>query len=239
MLNSYLDLIFDVLLAVTGNRYTDGNDVRLVNLGPIALSSSYMSTASSGKHLEDFSHAHIVSLMYKLITSARDTDGLNIGFDRDSYRRKPELINIETIKGKYHVRNMLKDVFGFAEHEKRATYGLGYKLNLTRNSYNSVVKKANATNNARIKINRFEWYLPHYTPSMEQQKTISKQTSGKITTQLQYVERFAFMKEVNTRNFWTSELGTQEGTNFPIWILVGSQQKDRQESQNSNNETFF
>ena len=41
---------------------------------------------SSGKHLEDISHAHIVSLMYKLITSAEDTDDLSIGFDRDSKR---------------------------------------------------------------------------------------------------------------------------------------------------------
>ena len=27
---------------------------------------------------------------------------------------------------------MLKDVFGFAEHQEKATYGLGYKLTLTR-----------------------------------------------------------------------------------------------------------
>ena len=63
LLNSYLDLNFDVLHAVTNNRYTDGNDIRLVNLAPIALFSNYKLTTSSGKHLEDISHAHIVSLM--------------------------------------------------------------------------------------------------------------------------------------------------------------------------------
>ena len=35
LLNSYLDLKFDVLHAATGNRYVDGNDKKLVNLGPI------------------------------------------------------------------------------------------------------------------------------------------------------------------------------------------------------------
>ena len=68
LLNSYIDLNFDVMHAAKNNRFVDGNDIRLVNLGPIALFSNYKLTTSSGKHLEDVSHAHIVSLMYKLIT---------------------------------------------------------------------------------------------------------------------------------------------------------------------------
>ena len=35
LLNSYLELNFDVLHAATNNRYVDGNDIRLVNLGSI------------------------------------------------------------------------------------------------------------------------------------------------------------------------------------------------------------
>ena len=57
LLNSYLDLNFDVLHAATGNRYADGNDIKLVNLGPNALFSNYKLT-SSGNHIEDISHAH-------------------------------------------------------------------------------------------------------------------------------------------------------------------------------------
>ena len=123
-------------------------------------------TTSSGKHLEDVSHAHIVSLMYKLITTAKGCDDLSIGFDRDRTRRRNELTNNKNIKGKYHVRIYLKDVFGFAEHQEKATYGLGYKLSLTRNSDNAVLKKADATVLGKVKINAFEWYVPHYTASM-------------------------------------------------------------------------
>ena len=69
-------------------RYSpDANDIRLVNLGPIALFSNYKLTTSSGKHLEEISHAHIVSLMYKLLTSSKDSDD----FDRSRGRRKNEL----------------------------------------------------------------------------------------------------------------------------------------------------
>ena len=103
MLNSYLELNFDVLQAASINRYVDTIDIRLVNLGAIALFSNYKLTTSSGKHLEENSHAHIVSLMYKLLTSSKDSDDPSIGFDRNRGRRKNELTNNKNIKGKYHI----------------------------------------------------------------------------------------------------------------------------------------
>ena len=238
LLNSYLELNFDVLHAATNNRYADGNDIRLVNLGPIGLFSNYKLTTSSGKHLENIDHAHIVSLMYKLLTSSKGSDDLSIGFDRDRGRRQRELTNNKSQKGKYHVRIYLKDVFGFAEYQEKGTYGLGYKLTLTRNSDNAILNKANAINNGTIKINAIEWYVPHYTPSMQQQGILSKQILNKTPTQIQYPEKSVFMKEVNTQNFWTFELGTQEGINIPTWIFVAFQQNDRQHEQNLNNDTF-
>ena len=223
LLNSYLELNFDVLHATTNNRYAGGNDIRLVDLGPTALFSNYKLTTSSGKHLENIDHAHIVSLMYKLLTSSRGSDDLSIGFERDRNRRQRELTNNKTQKGKFHVRIYLKDVFGFAEHQEKATYGLGYKLTLTRNSDNAVLNKGNAINNGKIKINAIEWYVPHYTPSMQQQAILSKQILNKTPTEIKYPERSVFMKEVNTQNFWTFELGTQEGINIPTWVFVAFQ----------------
>ena len=37
---------------------------------------------------------------------------------------------------------MLKDVFGFAEQQEKATYDLGFKLKLTRNKDDAVIDKA-------------------------------------------------------------------------------------------------
>ena len=238
LLNSYLELNFDVLHAVTNNRYVDGNDIRLVNLGPIALFSNYKLTTSSGKHLENIDHTHIVSLMYKLLSSSKGSDDLSIGFDRDRTRRRNELTNNKSIKGKYHVRIYLKDVFGFAGYQEKGTYGLGYKLIMTRNSDNAALNKGNAINDAKIKINAIELYVPHYTPSLQQQAILSKQIINKTPTQIQYPERSVFMKEVNTQNLWTFELGTQEGVNTRTWIFVAFQQNDRQHDQNLNNDSF-
>ena len=177
--------------------------------------------------------------MYELITTANGCDDLSIGFDRDRDRRRNELTNNKNIKGKYHVRSYLKDVFGFAEHQEKATYGLGYKLTLTRNSDNAVLNKANATPLGKVKINGIEWYVPHYTASMSQQTVLSNQIVNKLHTELKYIERSVFMKEVNTQNLWNFELGTQEGINVPIWIIIGFQQQNRQNSQNENNDTFY
>ena len=115
---------------------------------------------------------------------------------------------------------------------------MGYKLILTRYSDNAVLNKANATTNAKIKINSLEWYVPHYTPSLGEYNKLMTQIRQKTPTNLHYPERSVFMKEVNTQNFWTFELGTQEAINVPIWVFVVFQQMDRQNDQNLNNDTF-
>ena len=50
------------------------------------------------------------------------------------------------------------------------------------------------------------------------------------------MERSLYLKDGNTRHFMTSKLWTQEGMNAPVRIVVSFQQRDRQGSQNSNND---
>ena len=237
MLNSYLELKFDVLQAATGNRYLDGAGMRLVNIGVIALFTVYILARSSGKHLEENNLAHIVSLMYKLLSSSKESDDFSIGFDRNRDKRKREITNNKNTKGKNHLRICL-EVFAFAQHQETATYGLGYIITLTRNSDNAVLNKANATTNAKIKINSSEWYVPHYTPSPGKYNKSMTHIKQKTPTNLHYPERSVFMKEVITQKFWTFEIGTQEGINVPIWVFVVFQQMDRQNDQNLSNDTF-
>ena len=133
---------------------------------------------------------------------------------------------------------MVKDVFGFAEWQEKATYGLGYKLTITRNEDEAVIDKAAGIADARIKIDHIHWYVPHYTPSIQQQNILLNQIVKKIPTELRYIERSVFMKEVNNQNLWNFELGSQENMNVPRYIFIGFQQRDRQDSQNLNIDTF-
>ena len=179
---------FEVVRRAYNSRYANGDDIRLVNLGPVALFSIFKQITSTGKHLEDFSHAHIVSLMYKLISSARDSDDLSIGLNLDRNRRRNELTNEKNIKGKLRVRLLPKDIFGFAEHHEKTTYGLGYKLTLAGNKENSVFQRAVVLAVARIKIAHIHWCVPRYTPSIQRQGILSKLILSKTPTELGYIE---------------------------------------------------
>ena len=115
---------------------------------------------------------------------------------------------------------MLKDKFGFAAHQEKGIYGMSYRLRLTRNTDNAVLNKDKAINNAKIRIDAIEWYVPPYLPCISNQAILSNQILSKTPRDLQYIQRFFFMKDINTQSFWTFELGTQEGINVPIWIIV-------------------
>ena len=84
--------------------------------------------------------------------------------------------------------------------------------------------KVNANNNAKIEILVLIGMYHVTTPFLKQQTLSSKQIVDKTPTELQFIEKFVSMKEVNTQNLWTSELGTPEGINVPIWITIGFQQ---------------
>ena len=186
--NSYLELKFDVLHAATNNRYAFNNDIKLVNLGPIALFSKYRLTTFSWKDLEKSEHDHIACLMYKLLTTARGCDDLYIGFHRDRDTRQRELTNNKKIKGKYHVRIYLKVTFGIAQQQLKGTCGLRYVLTLTRNIDSAVLHEDNAINKTKNKIKCIHWYVPHYTPSIAQQALLLKQIQSNTPTELQYPE---------------------------------------------------
>ena len=149
MLKSHLELNFDVLHAATKNRYADSFDIRLVNLGSIALFSKYRLTTSSVKQLKKIEHGHTACSMSKLLTSARGCDELSIGFDRSRKRSQRELTKNKNIEGKYHVRISSNIILGYSQHQLKRPYGLRYVLSLNRIIDSAVLIEDNAINNAR------------------------------------------------------------------------------------------
>ena len=101
-----------------------------------------------------------------------------------------------------------------------------------------MLDKPRESADARIKIHHIQWYAAHYTPSIEQQGLLSEQILSKTPTENRQIERSVFMKQVNNQNLWNFELGSQESVNVPIRIIIGFQQRDRQDPQNWNIDTF-
>ena len=115
--NSYISLEYEVLKN-DDTRYADGDQISLVNFGPVALFSEAKLVSSSGKHLEKVDNLHPVCLMHKLLTSNQQTSQLMYGFEESQATRRQELTNNETEKGTFFVRIKLKDLLGFADQEK-------------------------------------------------------------------------------------------------------------------------
>ena len=152
-------------------------------------------TNSSGKEKEEIDSAHVICLMYELISSSRDSDDLSIGFHRSNEARERELTDNKTTTGKYHVSIYLKDVFGFAEHQDNCTYGLGYKETIQNKSDNHVVTPRAGTNAeslalaGKVFIDDISQYVPHYTPKLSNQKTMLGHIGYKAATKMSYFKK--------------------------------------------------
>ena len=195
--DSYLELDFSVTHRARAHvGYVEIDHIRLVNLGHIAFLSKYRLPSSSSKEIEQFDNAHVICLMHKLKSSSRDSDDLSIGFHRSIEAQERELTINKTTKGTYHVRNYLKDIFGFAEDQYNCTYGVGYKLTLQRNGDNHVLghpaqanDAANAALAGRVFINDLSLYIPHYTPSISNRKLKLEHIISKTAIELSYNKR--------------------------------------------------
>ena len=111
--NSYIVLDFEVTHN-DSTKYVDGDEISLVNLGPIAAFSEVKLTTHSGKHLEKVENLHPISLMYKLLSSCHDTIDHLYGFDTNVTRRREELTNKNEAaeKGTLYKRIRLIEILG-------------------------------------------------------------------------------------------------------------------------------
>ena len=92
--NSYISLDFEVKNDNT--RYADGDQISLVNFGPVASFIEAQLVTSSGKHLENVDNLHImmmVCLMYRFLTSNPQTSELLYEFEESENTRRQELTN--------------------------------------------------------------------------------------------------------------------------------------------------
>ena len=137
--------------------------------------------------------------MYKILISAKDNDNLPIGFDRDCGRRRDELSRNEKLKGKYHIRLMLKDDLGFAEDHEKATSIHGNKLTIRKVMMKPFWTKLSVMLMLELNVIICIGMCPitHHSFNI---KVIAEQISCKTTTELQYIGRSNFMKEVNDQN---------------------------------------
>ena len=83
----------------------------------------------------------------------------------------------------------------------------GLKLVLQRNRDNHALSQPAGANDAanlalagRLIIDDISLYVPHYTPSISIQKLMSGHFVSKIPTELSYIKRWSYKKDLTTEN---------------------------------------
>ena len=100
---------------------------------------------------------------------------------------------------------------------------MGYKLTLQRKKDNHVLSHRAGANNAknlalagRVIIEDTSLYVPHYTTNISNQKLLLGHIVSKVATELSYIERSSYMKNVTfEKKNWTFELGVEDGIDIP------------------------
>ena len=123
-----LNWILMKLIPVGHAWHADGDLLRLGILAPIALYNKYRLANCNEKQTEEIGKAQDNCLMYRLVSSSRESDDMFVGFHRSFEAREREKTKLKTTKANHHVRIYLKDVCGFADCQENASYGVGSKL---------------------------------------------------------------------------------------------------------------
>ena len=123
---------------------------------------------------------------------------------------------------------------------------MGYKLTLHRNSDNHVLSHRAGANDAanlasagRDIIDDISLYVPHYTPNISNQKLLLGHIDSNAATELSFIKRSSYMKDVTTENIWTFELGVGDGIDMLIHVMVAFMQGDQFNQLHQNNNTFY
>ena len=122
-------------------------------------------------------------------------------------------------------------MFGLADQEKNNVW-IGLRSHDKRK--NDAIIRDNGVDAAKINMKDNSWYIPHYTPSMENQQLVMDQILDKDPTEIFYTERTVFRKDVNTNKSWTFEL-CNGGESTPTYVVVGFQARNKIDSQTHDN----
>ena len=161
-------------------RFSAAENTKLAKLEPIALFCENELSNRNEKEKLYVDHANIACSMYKLLTTPRGHHDSSIRFARDILERAEKRITMKRIRGKFHNTILIKDVFGFAEHQQYATFGLSYKLTLkTKNNY-TVLSRNVGTVDGQIAI-FLTFYVLHCTRNVIQQGLLKEKINKKPT----------------------------------------------------------
>ena len=234
-------------------RYTDDNDITLINNGMMYLFSDvrYHLASHEIEVLQNPGHATTKLGMLKYTDDLSQSQGLNQLWakdttdkaedDNEGFKFRHDYI-IESVeraenKGNFSFKIPLKHFLGFCEDYKKVLYGMQQKLTLTLANNNNVIFRANGVDEGKVVINKIRWFMPHVIPSDAQRLVLDKLIVGKAKIPVGYRMLQCDSTQVPKSSIFTWRLGVKSSPDIPRFIIVGFQH-DKSNKQETNPAIF-
>ena len=112
--------------------------------------------------------------MHKLLTSQRQTREMMYGFEESATIGRQQLTNHKTEKGAFFCEHQANCFIWVADQEK-VTNVLGCTLTSKRYDVDDPIMRNNGVDAVKIVEKDFGWYLPQFTPSLENKQFMMDQ----------------------------------------------------------------
>ena len=90
-------------------------------------------------------------------------------FVRGIFNRATALGTNKVSRSELHAKILIEDVFGFAENQVKATYGLGFEITMYRKIGSAILSRNAATPDSGATMHAINWFVSLCTPNENQQ----------------------------------------------------------------------
>ena len=228
---------------------TDDN-VALANDGILHLFSQ-MKYSINGQPIEDILNPAISSIMLGMLRYPddfskskglmqcwfKDDHGGVIAVDNTGRIQRKNILFEQTAlpgdRGKFSFCIPLKHIFGFCDDYDKVMYGVNHGLSLFRKGDDTAIHRGgnaigagNADVNARVRLTKVKWCMPHVKPSLEIYNGLTEKLGKGENVKIGFKSRKVDEKIVDSQN-WSWRVAVTSGNETPRFLILGFQTGDK------------
>ena len=127
----------------------------------------------------------------------------------------------------------LKHIFGFCDDYDKVMYGVNHGLSLFRKGNGTAIHReantagaAGADLNAKVKLEKVKWCIPHVKPSLEIFNSLTEKIGQGANVKIGFKSRKVDEKVVDSAN-WSWRVAVTSGNETPRFLILGFQRGDK------------
>ena len=248
---SFIQIEGQLVKSTAGAAYGDGDNITLVNNGPMFLFSN-IKYEMSGYEVESINYPGPASTMKGLLKYSPNyaegqgmnhcwmkdtTNEANITTNNGFKMRQSYIIKSPNPKGNFNFCIPLHHVFGYADDYDKISYGLRHILTLNRQGDNDAIFRAGTVDAGKIVISKISWMMPRVLPNDKEKLKLIKLIESEESIQAGFRAHHCDTISVPEAQTFSWKLNVRTSPECPRWVIVAFQ-TNRSDQQDKNSATF-